>query len=424
MAIKARGKGGQLSLYKRVPARYASIEPRRFVWVALNTDSMTHATRKGDAVWSEMVEAWESKLAGDSQDAEARFESARNLAAMRGFRFLPVERVAQMPLHELRDRMAAVSTRKGELDMIEAQAVLGGAQEPALTITGALDAYWSLAREKTLGKSEDQLRRWRNPRLKAVKNLVGVIGDKALSEVSADDMLDFRSWWLDRIEAGEVSAGSANKDLIHLGDVLKTVVRMKRLGLVLPLDGLAFKEGEAGQRPPFSPAWIKDRLLAPGALDGLNGEARGVLLAMVNTGARPSEVANLTRDRIRLDAEVPHISIEAESRQLKSSYAKRVIPLCGVSLAAMQVNPDGFLRYRDKPGLSATINKFLRENGLAETPKHTLYSLRHSFEDRMLAAGADDRIRRDLLGHRLDRERYGTGATLEHLQRVVQAISF
>lgn len=199
---------------------------------------------------------------------------------------------------------------------------------------------------------------------------------------------------------------------------------MKRIGLVLPLDGLSFKEGDAGQRSPFSPEWIQDKLLAPGALDGLNSEARGIFLTMVNTGARPSEIANLTRDRIKLDADVPHISIEPEDRQLKSSYAKRVIPLCGVSLATMQAHPDGFPRYRDKPGLSATVNKFLRENGLAETPEHTMYGLRHAFEDRMLAAGVDDRIRRDLFGHRLDRERYGKGATLEHLQRVVQAISF
>lgn len=78
-----------------------------------------------------------------------------------------------------------------------------------------------LAREKTLGKSPDQLRRWRNPRIKAIKNLVDVIGDKALAEISNDDMLDFRTWWLDRIEAGEVQPGTANKDLIHLGDVLK-----------------------------------------------------------------------------------------------------------------------------------------------------------------------------------------------------------
>lgn len=70
------------------------------------------------------------------------------------------------------------------------------------------------------------------------------------------------------------------------------------------------------------------------------------------------------------------------------------------------------------------MNKFLRANGLLETPRHSLYSLRHSFEDRMLAAGIDDRIRRDLFGHRLDRERYGKGASLEHVAELVRGIAF
>ena len=424
MAIKARGKGGALSLYKRVPARYAAIEPRKFVWVALHTDSRAVATGKGDAVWNEMLDAWESKLAGNTQDAAERFEAAKSLAAARGFRFLPATKVAQLSLEELRDRMVVVRRGDADSDMIEASGVLGGAPEVKLTISAALDEYWNLAREKTLGKSDDQVRRWRNPRIKAIKNLMAVIGDKPLADLSPDDMLDFRSWWLDRIQAGEVTPGSANKDLIHVGDVLKTVNRMKRLGLSLPLDGLSFKEGEAVQRPPFSPEWIKDKLLADGALDGLNAEARAIFLVMINTGARPSEIANLTADRIKLDADVPHISIEGEDRQLKSAYAKRVIPLCGVALEALRAHPDGFPRYRDKPGLSATVNKYLRENALCETPQHSMYGLRHAFEDRMLAAGVDDRIRRDLFGHRLDRERYGKGATLEHLQRIVQTISF
>jgi integrase len=236
-------------------------------------------------------------------------------------------------------------------------------------------------------------------------------------------MLDFRQWWLERVETEGLNAGSANKDLIHLGDVLKTVNRMKRLGLVLPLSDLALQEGEKRQRPPFSVAWIRDHLLKPGALAGLNTEARCILLGMVNTGYRPSEGASLTAAQIRLDHKVPHISIEPVGRQLKSEYARQIIPLAGVSLAAFQECPKGFPRYADNPGLSATINKYLRENKLLETPAHSLYSLRHAFEDRMLAAGVDDRIRRDLFGHRLDRERYGRGASLEHLAEIIQSIA-
>ena len=46
------------------------------------------------------------------------------------------------------------------------------------------------------------------------------------------------------------------------------------------------------------------------------------------------------------------------------------------------------------------------------------------FEDRLLAANVDERIRRDLMGHALNRERYGKGANIEHLHRIVGAIAF
>lgn len=420
MAIKKRGKG--LSLCKRVPKRYAAIEPRKFIWLSLHTDSPSVADQKAGAAWAQMVDAWEAKLAGDTTDAEQRFAAARDLAAARGFRYMRAEQVAQLPTAELLSRIDAVSGTVEKPDPVEAAAILGGAAEPEITVSRALEMYWQLAADKQIGKSEDQLRRWKNRRIKAVKNFIGVNGDKAISDISGDDMLDFRQYWLERMEIEGLSANSANKDLIHLGDILKNVNRLKRLGLVLPLTDLSFKEGEAKQRPPFSDSWISDRLLAPGALDGLNDEARGLLLAMINTGARPSELAALTAEQIKLAADVPHISIEPVEHQLKSRNARRVIPLCGVSLEALRLFPDGFPRYRSSPAtLSGTVNKFLRGAGLLETPHHSLYGLRHSFEDRQLAAGVDERIRRDLMGHALNRERYGKGASLKHLQEIIQA---
>ncbi|WP_444451456.1 tyrosine-type recombinase/integrase [Rhodobacter capsulatus] len=427
MAIKTRDGSvkGTLHLYRRVPKRYASVEPRKFVWISLHTDSPSVAKTKEAATWEQMVAAWEAKLAGDSTDAQERFAAARDLAEARGFRYMRAEQVAKLPLEELRDRFAAVTGFKDSPetpDMREAAALLGAEKAPPLSVSAALELYWTLAKDKTLGKSEDQLRRWKNPRVKAVKNFIAVVGDKAIHDITGDDMLDFRNWWMERLEEEDLTPNSANKDLIHLGDVLKTVNRMKRLGLVLPLSDLSFKEGDAKKRPPFSVKWIKEKLLAPGALDGLNPEARAILIAMVNTGCRPSELAALTVNTIKLNHNVPHISIEPEGRQVKTKHARRIVPLLGVSLEALRAFPEGFPRYRDSSAsLSATVNKFLRENGLMESDDHTLYSLRHSFEDRMLAAGIDDRIRRDILGHRLSRERYGDGATLEHMQQLLQA---
>ncbi len=258
---------------------------------------------------------------------------------------------------------------------------------------------------------------------KATANFIAVLGDKALRDITADDMLEFRDWWITRVEAEGLTPNSANKYFTHLGVIWKTVNRMKRLGLELPLGDMALKEGEKAQRPAFSVPWIRDRILAPGALAGLNAEARCIVLGMVNTGYRPSEGASLLPEHIRLDHNVPHISIEPAGRQLKSPYARLRIPLLGVSLEAFRACPGGFPRYRDNPTLSATVNKFMRENGLMETPTHTLYGLRHSFEDRMLAAGIDDRIRRDLFGHRLTRERYGDGASLEQAQALLRPVA-
>lgn len=411
-------RNGHYHLRRRVPRRYLDIEPREYVWISMHTDMLDVAKRKAPAIWDEMLEAWEAKLRGHDADAEVRFDAARDLAATRGFRYLPAAQVARLPREELFSRIDAVGRDKaGNIDKAEAVAFLGLAEKPKLTISRALKDYWTLAKDKTIGKSADQLRRWENPRKKAIKNLIDVIGDKPLDEITPDDMADFRQWWIDRMISDELSANSANKDLIHIGSVFRTVNRIRKLGLNLPLADLSIRSGEKRTRPPFSTEWIQDKLLAPGALDGLNAEARAILLVMVNTGARPSEIAALGAEQIRLGADVPHISIEPVGRQLKSAYARRKIPLLGVSLEAMKGFKEGFPRYQDNSAtLSATVNKYLRENGLLETDEHSLYSLRHAFEDRALKAGIDDRVRRDLFGHRLTRERYGHGADLAMLR--------
>lgn len=419
-------RGSTYYLYRRVPARYRKIDARLHVDQSLHTDSFLDASAKAMEVWNQLLAAWEAKLAGSSGDAEARFAAAQELAQRRGFRYLPAATVATLPYDDLMSRLHnALGDVPGKLDVLEAEAILGGAAEPQITISRALELYWSMAKDKTLTKSQDQLRRWQNPRKKAIRNLIDVIGDKPLRDITGDDMLAFREWWMERLETEDLTANSANKDLVHLGEVLKLVNRMKRLGLVLPLSDLSFKQGEAKTRPPFSPDWIRDVLLRPGAFNGLNEEARAIFLVMVNTGARPSEIAALTAKTILLEMAVPHISIEPEGRQLKTERSKRKIPLVGCSLEAIRPFPNGFPRYlASSASLSATVNKYLRENDMMETPEHSMYSLRHAFEDRMLASGFDERIRRDLFGHRLNREKYGAGATLAHMHQLLQAIAF
>ena len=407
-------RGSTWHLRRRVPTRFAGVEPRREVWISLKTDSHQLASKKAPAVWDSLIAGWEAQLAGRSEDAAVRFEAVRAIAAARGLSYKPVKDVEQLPLEELLARVEVLQRRDGRVDTVVAPAILGSVDVPSLTVSEALEEYWRLTPDRTRGKSDDQKRRWRNPRKKAIRNFIDVVGNLALAKLKRTDFLDFRSWWLERITEEGLTPNSANKDLIHLADVLKTVNELKGYGFDLPLQKLTLQEGDKKERIPFSDVWIREKLLAPGALDGLNAEARAILVGMINTGYRPSEAAGLTADRIRLDVPEPHIFIAPdETRQIKNKTSRREIPLTGVSLEVFREFPRGFPHYRERPAtLSATVNKFLRENGLMESERHVMYSLRHSFEDRMLRGRIDERIRRELMGHSLGREKYGEAGGL------------
>ena len=109
---------------------------------------------------------------------------------------------------------------------------------------------------------------------------------------------------------------------------------------------------------------------------------------------------------------------------MKSAASIRVVPLVGVALEVFRRFPNGFPRYREREeALSQLVNKYLRNNKLAPTPRHTLYGLRHSMEDRMKEAGIGDDLRRIILGHRIDREEYGIGGSLEWRQKELAKVA-
>lgn len=410
---------------RRVPLRFREVEPRIHISISLHTDSEKTAKEKAAVVWAEMIDAWEAKLDGASDEAATRLAAAKRLAQRRGRTYYPVDQVAKLPLDDLLARIEAVVNKRGEIDLAEAEALLGGVPVKTMSVTDALDDFWKIEAIRFKGKSEDQIRRAKNPRIKAITNFVAAVGDKPYLEVTTADLQTFKRWWKAKILAEGLTANSANKDFTYLTSTLRAVATDAGALDKIQWDtrGLALPQDEKKTRRAFSTGWISDKLLAPGALAGLNGEARAILLGMVNTGYRPSEGAGLTAAQIRLDANVPHISIEPVGRTLKTAASRRIIPLLGVSLEAFRQYPQGFPRYANSPSLTDTINKYLRENGLLESEEHTLYGLRHSFEDRMLAAGIDERIRRDLMGHSLRRERYGEGASLDQLHALLKPLA-
>lgn len=219
-------------------------------------------------------------------------------------------------------------------------------------------------------------------------------------------------------------ASSGNRDIGNMRVLYQTY--HEHLGVKNidnPFNGLVFSDRhkKARRRPPFPTLWIAERILAPEALRSLNDQARGIVLAMVETGARPSELANLPPDKIVLHAPAPYIDIQTRPdldedgpHEVKALSSYRQIPLVGVALAVFRKHPNGFPRYRNRGNsLSATLNKHFKLHGLFPTGRHKIYSLRHSFEDRMKVGSVDTELRTILMGHTSNRPEYGQGGSLE-----------
>lgn len=264
---------------------------------------------------------------------------------------------------------------------------------------------------REVGRSAPRKRRL--PRARAAANFVRVRGDKALERITRAEALECRGWWQDRVEAERLNPETANEGSGHLSEIFRTVSDLLGLGLDNPLARLRLAPAAPAEVPPFSTAWLRGTLLAPGALGGLDDEARDALVVMVKTGARPSELLGLLPEKFVLGDPIPHISVRRrEGRTLESEQSRRLIPLAGVSLEAARriVARRGFRLYAlEADSWSAAVTRYLAEKKLRETPRRTAYSLRHSFEDRLIEAKADERIRIESMGQKYKRPKYGRG---------------
>jgi hypothetical protein len=207
--------------------------------------------------------------------------------------------------------------------------------------------------------------------------------------------------------ATEAKTKTANRDIGQLSRMLKDTTVRRRHNIPEIFKGLRLRGATEKSRSPFDPDFIQNRLLSVGARDGL------------------TEIVNLQPNAIFLDAPIPYVRIQPDGRRLKTEDSLREIPLVGVALAAMKMRPNGFPRYQDKSSsLSALVNKFFGDNGLRPSKDHTLYSIRHSFKDRLIAAEASDTLIDSLMGHKTYKPKYGRGPSLELKVKVLTGIAF
>jgi len=430
-------KRGIWYYHRKVPKALRDVDGRApLVRISLETRSIGEARPRRDAYEAADNQLWGAMLAGDDQvRARKIYEATVRRAEAMGFDYRPAAELAELPIGDLVERTRAIAAAGRTVE--QQAALLGGETPPPLVLTAVYDLYVDeIATAELRTKSLQQRRKWINVKKRSVERFVEVVGDIEMNRISREHALKFWRYWQQRIAPKEGRAShtpsSGNRELGSLRTIYaEYFAHIGQMDRVNPFAGLSFAEKAKQKklRPPFPTDWIRTKILQPGALDRLNDQARAIVLATIEVGARPSETCNLTSEQIRINAPVPHLAFEErddpdDPRELKSAASIRVVPLVGVALEVFKRFPNGFPRYREKEeSLSQLVNKYLRNNGLAPTPRHTLYGLRHSMEDRMKEAGIGDDLRRILLGHRIDREEYGIGGSLEWRQKELAKVA-
>ena len=419
-----KNRDGVYQYVRRVPTSVVDKDSRApIIRISLKTNDLARAMTKRNEYESADDALWAMLKAGaDGDKARALYDAAIKRADAIGISYMPAEKLLLLTDEALAGRLQLVTGSP-----VEDSATVGAANIPSVSVTQALKIYFDeITPDELTGKSEIQKKRWRAHKQRAIDHFVKIVSDKAIADITREDAQKFYKVWLQMITKPAkgkepISASMGNRMMggmrVLFAEYFKHMGDRDRPN---PFRDLSFAEKVEKSRPPIPTDIIKGKFLTYGPLVSLNDEARGIVLAMIETGCRPSELCNITAEHIFLADKVPHILIAprkdaADPREIKTASSVRKLPLVGIAHEVFKKHRNGFPRYKNKEDtLSATLNKYFKDNELF--PKgagYTVYSLRHSFEDRMKEAGLDDELRRMLMGHTVDRPRYGTGGSLE-----------
>ena len=427
-------RGDNWHYVRRIPAEYSYFDDRGVIRKSLKTKSLEVACARRDALaeaddlyWASLVTS--NAELGESSDAVMaaknamrRYEAAKRRAMAKGFLYTPnSELLGGSDITELLNRIDSLPNEDLPLKR-DAEAVLGIPAKPSVPISLAFEIYCDqIAISDLIGKSPSQKASWKKVKKRAVSNFIDLCGDIGMEEINRDHARKFYNWWADKVvpkgNAKPLSPNSANRDLGNLRKLYSSYWDFEgEENRANPFRKLNFSENGGKDVPHFEDSWVRSRILRPMVFEGLNSQAIRLVYALIETGCRPSEIANILPENIVLDHSVPHIRIRKQgNRQLKTSSSIRDIPLVGVSLIAMTQSKEGFPKYQDKGNLlSVSLLKTFRRRGLFPSEDHRIYSFRHSFEKRMLEADLDYDLRCLFMGHKNTRPKYGDGGSLEY----------
>lgn len=345
-----------------------------------------------------------------------------------------IENLTEDKFKEFKRNQSAISQQQQKaIDVIKTGMI--GTPAPAINLKEAAEIFIErFDRARWENKSPGQLKQYKKPIHRAVRNFDKIVStDKGFMNIDRQDAKKFWRWLDTRVADREISPSTASRIMGNVRTIWQAHADHEGLETLNPFRVLNWAKRPA-KRPSLPESILNDFLIDRRLLN-LNSEARRALIVSLETGARPSEIINIKPENIFLDHPYPHIFIKAmENMAIKTRNSERKIPLVGAAFEAMKKQPLAFPRYYDKgDNFSATINKFLKIHKSTNSANkkmentdqkiHTLYSLRHSYEDRMKRGKFDLEMRYQIAGHAKDRADYGEGYTLEDLTKSMNSIA-
>jgi integrase len=415
-------RNGFWYLERRVPKRFRAIEPRALIRTSTrirvaDDPKAVVAKRKVEELDDQLFLCWLNAPGAEVAQHRREHEKATRIAMQSGVPYLTAAEINNLPSEDIIRRFEILqdaSTGSIVKDPERRAAILGMTEPAQLFVSDMVDEVHTILAGIHNAKSANQKRKWRVARQSALNTFISAIGgDRPISQLHRMHVIQLREYWQARVLRGEITIESANKYIAYISGMYNEINAYRQLGFPEIFRKSTLPGGKYHRRVAFDAKFVENKILASGVLDGLNQEAHAIVCIIAETGMRLSEACNLNKETIHLDACVPYVSIRADGRALKSDSSARDIPLVGIALEALKSHPEGFRRYVDKASsLSAVVNKYLRLRGLLPVKGQSLYSLRHTFEDRLQALEAPEKLIADLMGHKWHGPRYGAGPTL------------
>ena len=294
-----------------------------------------------------------------------------------------------------------------------------GTKQPQSDCPSLLDALEVYLEQKGKGRPKT----FRVAAERSCNYLIGLCGNKQLSDYTRQDALQFRDW----LVARGLTGSSITRNFSYLKAVINFALSEYALDVRNPFIGV-YHDRSAGVlvRKPIPMEAIRNVQSECRAVDD---DMRWLIALISDTGMRLAEgVGLLKQDFIGLDTDLPYVCVTKHPwRNLKTASSERKIPLVGEALWAARriIEADtasnfAFPRYNmgsatAANSASAALNKWLKQYVPVGC---TMHSFRHSMRDRLRAVQCPADITDQIGGWTTDGvgQGYGSGYPMSVLR--------